>query len=370
MKRIAIIGASYLQLPLVQKANEMGFNTYCFAYENGAVCREVCTKFFPISITEKEQILLICEELKINAVLSIASDLAVETVNYIAEKLSLVGNPLDTTPYMTNKFLMKRMLNSKNLKTTKYKQLENLSLIPDLTGFKYPLIVKPTDRSGSAGVKIILNENEISEAIYQAFSISFSKEVIIEEFIAGRELSIESISQNGTHFILAITDKVTSGPPHFVELEHHQPTQESEQIIKTIHQIIPEALDALNIKNGASHSEIFITDNNEIYINEIGARMGGDFIGSHLVELSTGFDYLGATIQVALGEKINPEKYLDKHSGVLFSSSYIEKDLPETNLDNIKIIEEKTLSDNKETLTQSSDRHKYFIYQSDKRLIL
>jgi len=370
MKKIAIIGASYLQLPLVKKANEMGFSTYCFAYENAAICKDFCTKFFPISITEKENILLICEELKINAVLSIASDLAVETVNYIAEKLSLVGNSLEATPYMTNKFLMKSMLNSKGLKTTKYQQIKDLNLVPDLTGFKYPLIVKPTDRSGSAGVKIILNESEISEAIKQAFNVSFSKEVIIEEFIVGRELSIESISQNGKHFILAITDKVTSGPPHFVELEHHQPTQESEQIIKDINQIIPEALDVLNIKNSASHSEIFITEDNEIYINEIGARMGGDFIGSHLVQLSTGYDYLEATIKVALGEIIDYKKPVNKYSGVFFSSSYSNNDLPKSIPNNTQIIEEKTLSSIKETLTQSNDRHKYFIYQSDKRLTL
>ena len=119
MKKIAIIGASYLQLPLVKKANEMGFTTYCFAIENGAVCRDVCTQFFPISITEKEQILLICEELKINAVISIASDLAVETVNFITEKLSLNGNSIECTPYVTNKFLMKNVINAHGLKTTK-----------------------------------------------------------------------------------------------------------------------------------------------------------------------------------------------------------------------------------------------------------
>lgn len=370
MKKIAIIGASYLQLPLVDKLNEMGYKSYCFAYEDGAVCKDFCTKFFPISITEKEKIALICEDLKIDAVLSIASDLAVDTVNFIAEKLSLIGNSSVSTPYMTNKFLMKDMLNLKGLKTTKYAQIKDIQIIPELKGFIYPLIVKPTDRSGSAGVKIVSTKKELSQAINQAFSISFSKEVIIEEFVFGRELSIESISQNGTHYILAITDKITSGAPHFVELEHHQPTQELPEIVKKINELIPKALDALTIENGASHTEIFITDNNEIYVNEIGARMGGDFIGSHLVQLSTGFDYLEATIKVALGEEIKPEKIFNKHSGVLFSSSVNSIDSQKIKQNNIKIIEEKTLSSIKETLTQSNDRHKYFIYQSDKRLTL
>ena len=89
-KKIAIIGASYLQLPLVEMANSLGHETYCFAYLEGAVCKDYCTKFFPVSIIEKEESTEICRSLNIDAALFIASDLAVGTINYVANNMGLI----------------------------------------------------------------------------------------------------------------------------------------------------------------------------------------------------------------------------------------------------------------------------------------
>ncbi len=72
------------------------------------------------------------------------------------------------------------------------------------------------------------------------------------------------------------------------------------------------ALDSLQIKNGASHTELKITPVDDIMLIEIGGRMGGDFIGSHLVEMSTGIDFVKAVIQVALGQ---PPVLTNKNSG-------------------------------------------------------
>ena len=74
MIRIAIIGASYLQLPLVKKAKEMGLETHCFAWDEGAVCKDFVDFFYPISILEKELILEVCRNKSIDGIVSIASD--------------------------------------------------------------------------------------------------------------------------------------------------------------------------------------------------------------------------------------------------------------------------------------------------------
>ena len=109
------------------------------------------------------------------------------------------------------------------------------------------------------------------------------------------------ISWQGVHHFLQITEKETSGAPYFVEKSHHQPAPLAAAIKAQIVQIVDKALTALQVTNGASHSEVLVTDAGKIFIVEIGARMGGDYIGSHLVELSTGYDYLTGTIEVALG---------------------------------------------------------------------
>ena len=107
---LAIIGASYLQKPLVLKAREMGFETHVFAWEDGAICKEVADHFYPISITEVDEICDICQRIQPKGIVSIGSDLATVAVNRVAEKLGLIGNSLACTEVTTNKYLMRERL--------------------------------------------------------------------------------------------------------------------------------------------------------------------------------------------------------------------------------------------------------------------
>ena len=90
-KKIAIIGASYLQLPAVLKAKALGYEVHCFAWEEGAVCKSRADFFYPISIIEKEKILDVCKQLHIDGITTIASDVAVLAVTYVASKMGLIG---------------------------------------------------------------------------------------------------------------------------------------------------------------------------------------------------------------------------------------------------------------------------------------
>ena len=199
---------------------------------------------------------------------------------------------------------------------------------------------------------------------------SFSKEVIVEEFVEGREVSVEAISFEGKHRILQITDKVTTGAPHFVELEHHQPSTLPLSVQNRIHRIVLDALNALHIRYGASHSELKITPDGHIKVIEIGARGGGDFIASHLVELSTGIDFMKAIIDVALGKFIFPSKKESRYSGVYFLSKETEYLFPIIN-DSAKypeIIEAEITDTFLRRIKCSSDRSGYLIYQNNEKV--
>lgn len=305
MKKIAIIGANEFQNKLVLKAKELGIETHVFAWEEGAVAKENSDFFYPISITEKEKILEICKKIKIDGICSISSDLAMPTVNFIADRLNLVGNSLECTKLTTNKYAMREQLSKNGLPCPKYFFIDSKFDVDNLKNIDldYPLIVKPTDRSGSRGIYKVNNEVELKNGIKNSLKESFSKEIIVEEFIEGNEYSVESISQNGKHKIIQITKKFTTGSPHFIETGHVQPAYLSNEINGKIHDIIIKSLDVLKVSNGASHSEIKIF-NDEIKIIEIGARMGGDFIGSDLVNISTGVDFLKLVLDISLGKRI------------------------------------------------------------------
>lgn len=301
MKNLAIIGASYLQLPLINKAKEMGYTTHVFAWEAHDVGESAADYFYPISIVEKEAILKKCREIGICGICSISSDLAVITVNYVADALHLPGNSLESTLISTNKHAMRKAFAEHGDPSVSSFLVQSVSDAEKIS-IAYPVIVKPTDRSGSRGITKVYDENDLSAAIQLALDQSFERKALVEEYAEGQEYSVEHISYHGKHHFLALTLKYTTGEPHFIETGHMEPAPIEPEKLEEIKRVVEHALDTLMIENGASHSELKIDDKGKIRIIEIGARMGGDCIGSDLVRYSTGVDFVRAVIQTAIGE--------------------------------------------------------------------
>lgn len=373
-KKIAIIGASYLQVPLLLKAKELGIETHCFAWEDGAVGKEISDFFYPISILNKEEIYEKSFSLGIDGITTIATDMAVPTISFVAEKMNLISNSYNSALVSTDKSLMRSQFLKFNVSSPNYLEVDFLNEDFMTKSFflktNFPYIVKPIDRSGSRGVNKVNDVTELINAIQIASNESFLKRCIIEEYIDGLEVSVETISWNGTHYLLAITDKITTGAPFFVELEHHQPSQIDFDVLDQLKLETFRALDALNIKYGAGHSEFKITKEGKIFIIEVGARMGGDFIGSHLVNLSTGYDFLKGVLDVALNNFEIPILNKKSHSGVYFLCKDSEQIKPFFDKDSDFIVEKKILDEELKNVTNSNDRSGYLIYKSEKKISL
>lgn len=370
MKKLAIIGASYLQEPIVRKAKEMGVYTICFAWRDGATCADICDKFYPISIVDKEQILEICRTEKIDGITTIASDTATLTVNYVASRMGLISNPDEYSEICTNKYLMRQCFLNAGVPSPRF-SLATGTETASFSGFRYPIIVKPTDRSGSRGVEKVETPEHLAQAIARAQKDSFEHKAIVEEFVSGCEVSVESISYEGSHTILQITDKVTTGAPYFVELAHHQPSALPDDVQIHIRKIVLQALDALHIRFGASHAELKITETGDIRVIEVGARMGGDFIGSHLVQLSTGYDFVKGVVEIALGAYTRPVPTEHHCSGVYFLCQETSHLLPiiKNAVDCPHIVEARVTDESLRPIECSGDRSGYLIYQSSMRYI-
>ena len=303
MKKLVIIGANDFQNRLIVKAKELGYETHVFAWESGAVGKETADFFYPISIIEKDAILEKCREIKPCGVCSIASDLASITVNYVAEKLGLPCNRTCDTEIQTNKYKMRTAMQNAGVSCPKFLLADESFSEDMLEGFRFPIIIKPTDRSGSRMVMKLETAQGALQAVKDACSVSFEKKAIVEEYLEGDEYSMETISFCGEHHYLATTKKFTTGAPHFIETGHAQPSGLPDEIIEKAKLTVMKALDSLNIKNSAGHSEFKVDSDGNVNIIEIGARMGGDCIGSDLVYLSTGNDFVKMVIDVACGNK-------------------------------------------------------------------
>lgn len=364
-EKIVIIGANSFQNPLIVKAKEMGYETHVFAWKTGDIGEKTADYFYPISITEKEKILEECKKIKPKAVVSIASDLAVLTVNYVSNELGLVSNDPKNSMIQTNKYEMRKAFEKAGVKVPKFKNIESNEEV-DLSGFKMPIIIKPTDRSGSRGITKLEDKEKLTETIRTAIENSFEKKAIIEEFIEGDEYSCECISYQGEHEFLAITKKYTTGAPHFIETGHIEPSGLSEEEISKVKAEVFKALDALKIEYGPSHTEFKIDKDGNVGIIEVGARMGGDCIGSDLVKMSTGYDFLKLTIDVAVGKKIKLEKVCEPKIAVIkfiFSKDEIEKlqKIKEKYPQTIYHISEISSLENE--IVDSSSRYGYYILQ-------
>ena len=343
--RLGIIGASYLQTPLIERAKEMGLETHVFAWAAGDPGETLADQFYPISIVEKEAIAEKCREIGIDGICTIASDLAAVTVGDVAHALGLPGNSQECVRRSTNKHAMRRAIAEGGDPSPKSVLVERAE---DLigAGLRYPLIVKPLDRSGSRGImklegpgrrgekkhvarqgtgkpesKVALCEGEsgkagawvnpedpaerqaLEAAIENAKEQGFEKKALVEEFAEGEEYSVEGLSWQGRHRILTVTKKYTTGSSHFIETGHLQPAGLSPETEAEVRRVVTHALCSLGVSCGASHSELKIAPDGTIRLIEIGARMGGDFIGSDLVALSTGVDYVAEVIRCAMGQE-------------------------------------------------------------------
>lgn len=295
------MGANDFQNPLILKAQEKGIETHVFAVENGDVGERTADFFYPISTVERDVILEKCREIGVDGVATIGSDFNNITATYVANRLGLVANSDGAVLRSTNKHLMRETFAEHGDPSPKSVVAQEGAGIPDVTGMTFPLIVKPTDRSGSRGIQKIEDEAQLPDALAGAFSCSWEHRAVIEEYLVGEEFSVEFVSWEGRHHFLQLTKKFTTGAPHFIETGHVEPGQVAPDAIERIERVVAHALDSLGVRYGASHSEIMVDDQGCPHIVEIGSRMGGDCIGSDLVQLSTGIDFVGAVVDISLG---------------------------------------------------------------------
>lgn len=364
-KKIAIIGAATGQLPLCLKAKEIGLETYCFAWPQGAVCQEYVDHFVPISIFEMDAIVERCREWNIDGVVSNASESTALVVSYVAEQLGKVGTPYQAFRNIQDKVFVREKTNTiPELHPVDYK-LGTWKHI--FSTFPRPYVLKPVTGASKKGVNYVddsVKELSIPDELQDATFMA-------ETYVEGKEYSVESMSYHGQHQVIQITEKIGTGAPHFVELEHHQPANLPLDIVNKIHELIPKILSSVGFTNGASHTEIKVDDTGRVYLIEINPRGGGDMISNDLISLSTDYDYLKHLLMVALDAYVLPIVHNVAFAGIYYLSAYTSRLLPYFDGPQEKwMLKRERIN---QTLTNSCgnyDRDGYILYCSDKKIIL
>lgn len=332
-----ILGASILQLPAIEKAKEMGLDVIVVDMNPEAIGFSILgVKKEIISTIDVSAIIEAAQRHQIDGIMTLATDMPMRSVAAVADQMGLVGIDEETALKATNKAEMRKALQEANVPIPEFFIVSNeVEYKEAVEKFDVPFIVKPADSSGSRGIfeVIDITDKELVKKAYE-YCKPYSKvgDVVVEEYMKGPEVSVETLTINGVCHVIQITDKLTTGAPHYVEMGHSQPTKHSEEVAIRIAEVAKAANKAIGIKNGPSHTEIIVTSQGPKIV-ELGARLGGDNITTHLVPLSTGINMVEACIKIALGEmpditakcnKGSAIRYFQQHAGVIKSIDGIE----------------------------------------------
>lgn len=321
LKRLMIMGAAIEQVPGIRKAKEMGYETAVIDYNANAVGIPLADKFYHVSTIDPEGVLDAARDFHADGFLTLATDLPMRAVAYASEKMGLPGITRHTALLATDKGEMIKALKAHGVETPWFQVADSPEKLKNIgKEVSYPCIMKPTDNAASRGVALVHNYVELMDKYGYSRGQSRSGQVIIEEYMRGPEVSVEMLSWKGEAHVLQITDKITCGPPHFVEVGHNQPSGLNQETKARIRDIAGRAVKALGITAGPAHVELIVTEEGPKIV-ELGARLGGDCITSHLVWLSTGIDMVKETIKVLCGEEPNLTKLYEKGASVRFLTS-------------------------------------------------
>ena len=305
MKKIMVLAAGLLQIDVIEKAKSMGYYVLAVDGNPKAPGFNVADKAICADIVNEDTMLKIARDEHVDGVIHPCSEVSMAVMGRINDELGLSGISREQAICATNKHLMRKAFEKGNAPSPKsilaqdaedaWSRLQN--------EFDTNAILKPSRNSGSRGIAKVsrnMDKGDFIRAYDESLNESRDHSVLIEQFIEGPEFSIEMIVWQGEIHVLTVTDKKTTGAPHFVELGHNQPSCFSDADVETLKAAAIAGVKALGVNNCACHAEAKLM-NGKAYLMEVGARLGGDFISTELTHLSTGVDMVAAAIDVALG---------------------------------------------------------------------
>lgn len=293
MKTVLIVEPVSSGWKLISKGKEFGFKVIVLTHNNDD--RVIPDQFLKLAdyvetvdTNNDEETLAkaleINKEYEIDAVVP-GFEYYVPVASKINSKLGLRGLDPSTVYNLRFKDLMRQALKQDNLRSPKFTVISHIKQIDDaIKAVGFPCVIKPVDCSGSLNVRKVTNKQELIDG-FKAIDITVitdlgrvaRRDVLIEEYISGKEYSIEGFVENGEVFFLSITEKMLAPEPYFVEIGHIVSAQLEPQKKETIYEYVKQVIKTLNVSLGPFHCEIRLTNNGPVLM-EIGARLPGDRI--------------------------------------------------------------------------------------------
>ena len=310
--RLLIFGGGHDQLSMIMLSKKRGYVTVVIDPDPNAEGKSLTDHFECVPAQDFQGTCDVIEKYNITHIITVATDKPLVMMAKVAAKYNLEFISEEAARNCTDKQRMKEVLVAHNLPCARYREITDVT-----DDFTYPCVLKPKDNSGSRGVTICYNRHDAEKAIIDAKKHSKTNKVLWEEFLPGKEYSLESLHFNGKTKLLQITDKKMTELPYRCEMELTHPAPLSDKQFAGIEALVHDISLAFGFKNCASHCEILV-NGDDIHILEASGRMAGDYICSHLVPLSTGIDMQAAALDIVIGETPDLSNEENKASGIYY----------------------------------------------------
>lgn len=302
MKRVMVLAGTAWQIPLIKKLKKMGCEVYNVNLYEDSPAFAVSDYHEVIDILNKTDCLNYAKKHNINAIMSEQCDIATPTIAYVASNMNLPGIGEDMAELYTNKFKMREFGSSNGIPTPEYRICFNVNEAEEfLNNIGKKIIIKPLDSNSSRGVFIIDNAEELK--LYFDSTLSHSrikKAVLCERYINGTEFTVDGIKTDNGHVSLAVSEKHHYDYNTNIADELFFSHSNNNFDYELLKQINDSFVNKSGLPFGLTHAEYKYEDG-KFYLIEIGARGGGNLIGSTIVPLMSGMDNYEYLIKKSLG---------------------------------------------------------------------
>ena len=305
MKKILLLGGSAQQIVAIKTAQKHGFYTVLCDFLPDNPGQYEADKFYLVSTTDKEAVLKVALDEKVDGVLAYASDPAAPTAAYVAEKMGLPTNPYQAVETLCNKDKFRVFLKENGFNTPVAMGYSDKNV--DTSFFSLPVIVKPVDSSGSKGATVLRDWNGLDKALDFAFSFSRSHRVIVEEFIEKKHeylIGGDIFVNDGKVVLWGLLNchrDNTVNP--LVPVGKSYPLLLDKEDEDSVHATLQNMVDKLGLKFGSVNVELIVDKNNRVWTIDVGPRAGGNMIPD-LLGMIFGVDVVEMAVLAAMGEKI------------------------------------------------------------------
>jgi len=301
-----ILGAVVMQIPLIQKARDLGLFVIAsdksptapgFKFADYALKLDTTNARGHIAFALANR-----ERFNIRGVVA-GADVAV-TASMVSEALGLPGIPVEVALRTNNKWLMKQQWLKDGIATPYAEEVSTLSeAMKVVRKLGLPCMVKAIDNAASRGSRRIDSVKELENAFRDACGHSSTGTALIEEYVEGVEQSVEMLVYNGMHLRFGVVDRHFGFEPFPIEVGHTNPSRLAPDLQESLYELTVAAAESLGIDYGPYKADTILTKKGPMVL-ELPARLSGGFHSQYTTPLSTGLEPQIAAVAMAVGMEI------------------------------------------------------------------